>query len=57
MTDDEKRKLLRPPYQSMGDLIREEEIKMLKAARAAMQKEQEAWDEMKSILSKVGVKR
>lgn len=51
MTDDEMKK-----RKSMGDLMREEEVKMLKAAREHMRQEQKAWDEMKAVLARVGVK-
>lgn len=40
----------------MGDLIREEEIKMLKLAQAAIKRENEAWEVTKAILARVGRK-
>jgi len=60
MTDDEmkKQRILRAHgFKPMGDMIREEEIKMLKLAQESIKGEQAAWDATKAILAKVGVKR
>lgn len=57
MTDDDMKKQLIRAHRAMGDLIREEEEKLLKMGQAFRKQEQDAWDATKAILARVGCKK